>query len=138
MVHNGESRASAGRHIETVTRENLHVLGNHFGVVHVRLDKRRTRNQAVNIFFGDPGIFQCEFGTFHVELGGTKMWDYSDFSVGGPNNRHFAAERVHTRLPPLLESAAALPGAAGVSYLLSEEKAKGRLTSAQALFSAAV
>ena len=106
MLHDRQGRSPAGRHIEAVAGENLHILGNHLGVVHIRLNPRVAGDQPVNLVLGNARIFERQLGRFDIHLGRAQVGNDADLGIGRPHDRYFASKRFHTTassfiLPPV-------------------------------------
>ena len=98
VMHDCERGAAARRRRHAVAREDLHVLGDHLGVIHDRLGEGDARDQAVDVVLGDAGVVEREFRGLDVKLGGAQMRHHADFGIGGANDRDFVLQRFRTHL----------------------------------------
>ena len=98
-MHDRERGAAARRRRHAVAREDLHVLRDHFRVIHVRLGERDARDQAVNLVLRDAGVREHEFRRFHVKLSGAQMRHHADFSIRRADDRDFVFEAFRGHFP---------------------------------------
>ncbi len=102
MMHDRERGAAARRRRHAVARENLHILGDHLGVVHERLDKRDAGDEAVDIVLGDTGVLERKFRRLDVKLGGAQMRHDTDFGVSRANDCDLVLQRFRGRAPQFI------------------------------------
>ena len=76
-----ERSPAAGRHRDAVARENLHVLGDHLGVVEIGLNPGNARDETVDFVLAEAGVFEGEFRGFDVKLGSAETRDDADFGI---------------------------------------------------------
>ena len=89
VMQNRQGRPASRGNIETVAREDLHILGDHFRVIHIRLDKRIAGNQPIDLILCDARVFQCRLCRLDVELSGTQMWDDTNLGISCPTMATF-------------------------------------------------
>ena len=60
-MHDCERGATARRRCHAIAREDLHVLGDHLGVLEMGLDPGNARDETVDIVLGKPASSRTSF-----------------------------------------------------------------------------
>ena len=68
-----ERSAAAGGRRDAVAWENLHILGDHLGVVEIGLDPGNARDETVDFVLAKAGVFEGEFRGFDVRTTFTEV-----------------------------------------------------------------
>ena len=100
LVQRSERRATAGANAHAVAREDLQVLRDRFGVVHVGLGHRVAGDDPVDLVLADARVRKRAQDRLDAQLGRAHVLDDAHLGVGGAHDRSPATQRAAHRVRP--------------------------------------